>query len=73
MPSIMEMISRPNMLIKFIGLYFLHKMIKDTNSKIQGDFFFNKEFLSLIIAAMTTEENLVLKNKYVDCATEILK
>ena len=29
--------------------------------------------MSLVIAAMTTEENLVLKNQYVECVTEILR
>jgi hypothetical protein len=29
--------------------------------------------MSLVIAAMTTEENLMLKNQYVECVTEILR
>ena len=49
LPNILDMISRDNDLIKYISLYFLQQVIKECNNNIQGDLFFNKEFVSILI------------------------
>lgn len=53
LPTILQMIADNNALIRFAGLYLLSKIIKQCNGKIQGELFFNKEFMTLLVVQMT--------------------
>jgi hypothetical protein len=67
------MISRDNILIRFIGLFFLRRAMKGTSNTVGGELFFNGEFLGLLNSQMVSEQNLVMKNMLVDCVCEVFR
>ena len=73
LPNLMTLLSSGCIFIKYIGVTCLRFTLYKFCKLLQGDLFFNKEFVGALVGQMTNEDNVLIANEFANCVSSIAK